>query len=128
MKKQTFFLSLCLFLSAFAFAQKSTTAKLPVVFGKYGCTASKYNNGFYEYLPKGSFVLAKNGSYTYNGLAKPSTGTFKVDAASGEISFSGGYLDKGTATPIAGKANRYTLVFPTIPDGRWTCGLTDEKK
>ena len=68
-----------------------------MVYGKYSCTASKYNNGFYEYLPKGSFVLAKNGSYTYNGFSKPSKGTFKVDAATGVISFSGGYFDKGAA-------------------------------
>jgi hypothetical protein len=79
-------------------------------------------------LPKGSFVLTKNGTYTYNGFAKPSSGTFKVDAATGVISFSGGYFDKGTATPMGGRANRYYIVFPTIPDNRWTCSLMDEKK
>jgi hypothetical protein len=96
--------------------KKSTTLK----YGKYNCTASKYVNGAYEYLPKGSFVLNKNGTYAYNGFAKPSTGTFSVDA-NGVISFKGGYLDNGQATPMEGEQNRYYLVFPTIPDGRWTC-------
>ena len=89
-------------------------------YGKYNCTASRYAGGSYEYLPKGSFLLNKNGSYAYNGFSKPSTGTFMVDA-NGVISFKGGYLDKGQATPMEGQENRYYLVFPTIPDGRWTC-------
>lgn len=89
-------------------------------YGKYNCTASKYSGGSYEYIAKGSFVLNKNGSYAYNGFSKPSTGTFTVDA-NGIVSFKGGYLDKGRATPMEGQENRYYLVFPTIPDGRWTC-------
>ncbi|HET7896927.1 MAG TPA: hypothetical protein VFL47_04645 [Flavisolibacter sp.] len=126
MKKRSFFFALTVLLSSVVFAQKAV-APSNIKYGKYGCTASKYNNGFYEFLPKGSFVLAKNGSYTYNGFAKPSSGTFKVDTK-GVIAFSGGYLDKGAATPIQGKENRYYLVFPTIPDGRWTCSFIEEKK
>ena len=95
-------------------------AKGSLKYGKYNCTASKYAGGSYEYLPKGSFILSKNGTYAYNGFAKPSTGSFSVDAK-GVISFKGGYLDKGQATPMEGQGNRYYLVFPTIPDGRWTC-------
>ena len=98
----------------------------PVKFGKYNCTASKYSNGSYEYLPKGSFVLSKDGSYTYNGFEKPSTGKFKTDA-SGVISFTGGYFDGGEATPIEDRENRYYVVFPTIPDNRWTCSWVSEK-
>ena len=93
-------------------------------YGKYNCTASKYSNGSYEYIPKGSFVLNKNGSYAYNGFSKPSTGTFSVDSK-GIISFKGGYLNKGQATPMEGEQDRYYLVFPTIPDGRWTCRLVE---
>ena len=103
-------------------AANSTTAKAAtsVKYGKYGCTASKYSDGYYQYIPKGSFVLLQNGTYTYNGFSKPSSGKFNVDAK-GIISFTGGYLDKGEATPMEGQENRYYLVFPTIPDGRWTC-------
>ncbi|WP_121352940.1 hypothetical protein [Flavisolibacter nicotianae] len=126
MKKHLLLLAVSLFVSLFLSAQ-APTAKA-VQYGKYGCTASTYKNGYYEFLPKGSFVLAKGGSYTYLGFSKPSSGTFKVDGASGVISFRGGYFDKGVATPIEGKPNRYYLVFPTIAGGRWTCGLTEEKK
>lgn len=110
------------------------TTKLPakekaeavVKYGKYGCTASRYNNGSYEYLPKGSFVLSKNGGYTYNGFSKPSSGSYTI-STTGIIQFKGGYFDKGEATPIEGYANRYYLVFPTIPDNRWTCSLQKEE-
>lgn len=97
-----------------------------VKYGKYNCTASKYSNGSYEYLPKGSFVLSKDGSYTYHGFEKPSTGKFKTND-SGIISFTGGYFDGGEATPIEGRENRYYVVFPTIPDNRWTCSWVSEK-
>lgn len=97
-----------------------------VKYGKYNCTASKYSNGSYEYLPKGSFVLSKDGSYTYNGFEKPSTGKFGTND-SGIISFTGGYFDGGEATPIEGRENRYYVVFPTIPDNRWTCSWVSEK-
>ena len=97
-----------------------------VKYGKYGCTASKYVNGFYEYLPKGSFTLAKNGSYAYYGFEKPSNGTYKVDA-NGVISFKGGYFNGGMAKPMEDRENRYYIVFPANPDNRWTCSWVAEK-
>jgi hypothetical protein len=128
MKSLFFCLLFSIFFLPAAFAQKSSrtpkkvsqTATATIKYGKYGCTASKYVNGFYEFQPRGSFVLAKNGSYTYYGFEKPSTGTFKVDAK-GVISFKGGYFNGGQATPMEDRENRYYLVFPTIPDNRWTC-------
>ncbi|WP_207428806.1 hypothetical protein [Pedobacter sp. SYSU D00535] len=102
--------------------REAASAQASVRFGKYGCTASKYSDGSYTYIPKGSFQLNKNGTYAYNGFSKASTGTFSVDA-SGVISFRQGYFNGGQATPIQGYDNRYYLVFPTIPDGRWTCSL-----
>ena len=105
---------------------ESKTGASIVKYGKYSCTAMKYINGQYEYLAKGSFVLSKDGSYTYYGFEKPSIGKFKVDA-SGVISFSGGYFKGGEATPMEGQDNRYYVVFPTIPDGRWTCSWVSEK-
>lgn len=104
----------------------NTVAKSVLKYGKYGCTASKYVNGSYEYLPKGSFVLMPNGNYTYNGFEKPITGKYKTDA-SGVIAFSSGYFKGGEATPVEGWENRYYLVFPTIPDNRWTCSWMAEK-
>lgn len=95
-----------------------------IQYGKYGCTASKYSNGSYTYLPKGSFTLNKNGSYTYHGFEKPITGNFKVES-SGIITFTSGYFKDGQATPMEDRPNRYYLVFPTIPDGRWTCSLLE---
>lgn len=104
-----------------------TKAARPVLkYGKYKCTASRYINGRYEYPAKGSFVLSKSGSYTYYGFSKPSVGKFKIDA-SGVISFTGGYFNGGKATPIEDQENRYYIVFPTIPDGRWTCSWVSEK-
>ncbi len=96
------------------------------VFGKYGCTASKYSNGSYEYIPRGSFVITKDGNYTYYGFEKPSNGTFTVDAE-GNLSFKDGYFDKGGAEKID-RPNKFFLVFPTIPDNRWTCGLLVDDK
>ena len=95
-----------------------------VVYGKYGCTASKYRNGGYEYIPRGFFTLEKGGRYTYNGFEKPSTGTFTVDEQ-GNLHFKGGYFDGGKAEKID-RPNKYFLVFPSNPDNRWTCGLVEE--
>lgn len=125
MKKHVFFLSFCLLLSAFVFAQKGIAGTPKLVFGKYGCSASKYSNGSYEFLPRGSFVLAPNGTYAYNGFAKPSTGTFTVDK-SGVVHFKGGYFNGGEATPMKDRENRFYLVFPTNPDNRWTCSLMEK--
>jgi hypothetical protein len=118
-------LSLLFILTACGQSKTASPKKAAAIkYGKYNCTASKCSGGSYEYIAKGSFVLNKNGSYAYNGFSKPSTGTFSVDAK-GVISFKGGYLDKGQATPMEGEQNRYYLVFPTIPDGRWTCRLIE---
>lgn len=106
--------------------QGKTGTPAAVKYGRYGCTASKYVNGAYEYAPKGSFVLAPNGSYTYYGFAKPSAGKFSVNAA-GVVSFSGGYFTGGQATPIEGRENRYYVVFPANPDNRWTCSWSAAK-
>lgn len=59
MKKHLLFLAVSFFVSLVLYAQMPT-AKV-VQYGKYGCTASTYKNGYYEYLPKGSFVLGKGG-------------------------------------------------------------------
>jgi len=110
-------------IAANAESSLSSAADGKLVFGKYGCTASKYRNGSYEYIPRGSFVISKDGKYAYNGFEQPSKGTFTVTDA-GAIQFKGGYLDGGEATPID-RPNKFFLVFPTIPDNRWTCGLAD---
>jgi hypothetical protein len=114
----------CLFLITFsltAHAQEKTTT---LKFGTYGCTASKYRNGSYEYIPRGSFIITKGGTYTYSGFQKPSSGKFTVDAK-GNLLFKGGYLDGGKAEKID-RPNKFFLVFPSIPDNRWTCGCTDK--
>jgi hypothetical protein len=93
--------------------------------GKYGCVSSKFKaaSGTYEFSPRGAFTVSANGEYSYLGFEKPSNGKFIFDQKSGKISFSGGYLDKGEATPIKGDSNRFYLVTPTLPEHRWTCGL-----
>jgi hypothetical protein len=99
--------------------EKSTALK----YGKYGCTASKYRNGSYEYILRGSFLITKDGKYTYSGFQKPSTGKFIVDK-SGNLLFKGGYLNGGKAEKID-RPNKFFLVFPANPDNRWTCGCSD---
>jgi hypothetical protein len=93
--------------------------------GTYGCVSSKFNaaSGSYEFTPRGSFTVSANGEYSYQGFEKPSKGKFDFNADSGKIDFTGGYLDKGEATPIKGDKNRFYLVTPTLPGNRWTCGL-----
>lgn len=93
-------------------------------YGKYGCTASQYRNGSYEYIPRGAFTITPKGQYTYYGFKKPSTGTFTVDKE-GNLLFKGGYLDGGKAEKID-RPNKFFLVFPTNPDHRWTCTLVRE--
>ena len=102
-------------------AKKAAVTPSPLVFGKYGCTASKYNGGFVQYTPKGSFVIEKNGRYTYYGFKKPSAGTFTVDKK-GNLLFKGGYFDGGEAEKID-RPNKFFLTFPANPDHRWTCSL-----
>lgn len=113
----TLIISLIFSLSSFVVSAQDTNWALK--YGKYSCTASKYRNGSYEYLPRGSFTIAKNGTYSYLGFEKPSTGKFSVDKV-GNLLFSGGYLDKGQAEKID-RPNKFFLVFPTNPDNRWTC-------
>jgi hypothetical protein len=122
MKKQfalTITLIFCLVL--FTRAQKDPT---PIKYGKYSCTASKYRNGSYEYIPRGSFTIAKNGTYTYLGFKKPSQGKFSIDK-NGNLLFKGGYFDKGKAEKID-RPNKFFVVFPTIPDNRWTCSCVEK--
>jgi len=103
---------------------KAQATVSPLKYGKYGCTSSKYTGGYYQYTPHGSFVLNKDGTYTYLGFKKPSTGSFTADAK-GNLLFKGGYLDGGLATKID-RPNKFFLVFPSIPDNRWTCGCVDK--
>ena len=93
--------------------------------GRYGCTSSAYSaaSGAYEYTPRGSFEVATNGAYRYHGLRNPSAGRYTYDATAGKIAFQGGYLNRGVATAMEDRPGRFYLVFPTIPGGRWTCGL-----
>ena len=127
MKRKTlanlvFAVIIALALAGISFSQTSDG----LVYGKYGCTSTKYNSrsGYYEYTPHGSFTITARGKYTYYGFEQPSTGTFTVDAE-GNLNFRGGYLDAGVATKID-RPNKFFLVFPTIPDNRWTCGLADK--
>ncbi len=109
-------------------SQPAQGATSSLALGKYGCTSSRYDSssGFYEYTPRGSVVLSADGSYHYLGLETPSPGRYSYDSTSGKITFRSGYLDHGEATPMDDRLDRYFLVFPTIPGGRWTCGLADE--
>jgi hypothetical protein len=109
-------------------SQPARDATSSLAVGKYGCTSSSYNSssGFYEYTPRGSVVLSADGTYRYLGFETPILGRYRYDSTSGKITFQGGYLDHGEATPLDDRPNRYFLVFPTIPGGRWTCGLADQ--
>lgn len=120
MKKALFYTLFC-FLLMIPFMGWSQKTNLDLTYGKYSCTASKYSNGNYEFIGRGSFTLHKNGTYTYHGFEKPSTGKFVVDQ-SGNLLFSGGYFDKGKAEKTD-RPHQFLLVFPTNPDNRWTCSL-----
>jgi hypothetical protein len=113
----------CAILLFCAFSAQAQAATL--THGKYGCVSSKFKaaSGTYEFSPRGAFTVSANGDYSYLGFEKPSNGKFSFDQKSGKIAFSGGYLDKGEATPIKGESKRFYLVTPTLPGHRWTCGL-----
>lgn len=113
---QVFILALPIIINA---QEKSTNLK----YGKYGCTAAKYRNGSYEYIPRGSFKISKDGKYIYSGFTTPSAGTFIIDT-SGNLLFKSGYLKGGKAEKID-RPNKFFLVFPANPDNRWTCGCID---
>ncbi len=91
--------------------------------GKYGCVASKYRNGEYEFIPRGSVILKSGGNYSYLGFEEPSTGKFETDAA-GNILFHGGYLKDGKAEKTD-REGKYLLTFPANPDNRWTMSFAD---
>jgi len=98
----------------------------PIV-GKYGCTESRYDAtaAAYVFDTKGSLVLMSGGRYEYLGLARPSIGRYRLDAGTGRLSFSAGYLRGGEATPMAGQPDRWHLTAPAI-GARWTCGRSEE--
>lgn len=110
-------------LPSITFAQSKTQNAISktLVYGKYGCTASKYSGGFVKYSPKGTFTIEKSGKYTYNGFQKPSTGTFTIDK-DGNLLFKGGYFDGGKAEKID-RPNKFFLTFPANPDNRWTASF-----
>lgn len=105
--------------------QAKNQAPSDLKFGKYGCTASKYSNGSIEYIPRGSFTISPDGTYKYFGFMEPRSGTFTIDK-DGNLFFKGGYFDGGKAEKID-RPNKFFLVFPTIPDNRWTCGWISDK-
>lgn len=120
--KNFYFLAIALIV--FSWSGKAQNTAAAVKYGKYGCTASKYTGGSYEYTPKGSFTLKKDGTYTYEGFQKPSKGIFTVDAK-GNLVFKGGYFDGGKADKTD-RPNKFFLVFPSNPDNRWTCSCIDK--
>ncbi|MCC3152048.1 hypothetical protein Q3A66_09335 [Hymenobacter sp. BT770] len=105
-------------------ATAQAAPKSNLKYGKYGCTATKYKGGFYEFIPHGSFTINADGTYFYSGFEKPSKGKFSVDK-DGNLLFAGGYLDKGKAEKID-RPDKFFLVFPTIPDNRWTCSCVEK--
>jgi len=117
-------LFILLFILIFPIVISAQVKPTGLKYGKYGCTASKYRNGSYEYIPRGSFVITKDGKYTYSGFKTPSTGKFSVDQK-GDITFKGGYLNGGKAEKID-RPNKFFLVFPANPDNRWTCGCVEK--
>src|SRR6476661_8264128 len=117
-------MAVLIFLTALSPLVSAAQASTSLKYGKYSCTASRFNGSYIEYTPRGSFTIAKNGSYSYLGFKKPSQGKFAVDKQ-GNLLFTGGYLDKGKAEKID-RPNKFFLVFPTIPDNRWTCTCTEK--
>lgn len=115
MKRNFLIIALIFGVAAVALAQN---LNWPLKYGKYSCTASKYSNGSYEFIPRGSFVITKDKKYTYNGFEKPSSGTYSIDK-DGNLLFKGGYFDGGKAEKTD-RENKFLLVFPSNPDNRWT--------
>lgn len=103
---------------------ETTIKKGSLKFGKYGCTSSVYTSNGYEYQGRGFITLSESGDYSYEGFKEPSKGKYTVDEK-GNLHFKGGYLDAGEATKID-RPDKFFLVFPTIPDNRWTMGLIED--
>ena len=124
---ESMFYSLPVPFTPVSFAESKTGNKpaFKVTFGKYGCTATKYRNGSYEYISRGSFTLNKDGKYNYTAAEKSSSGTFTIDKK-GNLHFKGGYFNGGIAERID-RLNNFLLVFPANPDNRWTCTLAINK-
>ncbi len=104
-------------------AKEKGGAQVNARLGKYGCVASKYRNGEYEFIPRGSVILRSGGNYSYQGFEEPSTGTFSTDT-DGNIFFNGGYLKDGKAEKTD-REGKYLLTFPANPDNRWTMTFVD---
>lgn len=103
---------------------ETTIKKGSLKFGKYGCTSSVYTSNGYEYHGRGFITLSESGDYSYEGFKEPSKGKYTVDDK-GNLHFKGGYLDAGEASKID-RPDKFFLVFPTIPDNRWTMGLVED--
>lgn len=103
---------------------QTQTKPAPLKYGKYGCTVSKFVGGSYQYTPKGSFTIQKDGTYFYEGFNQKSKGTFKADKE-GNLLFTGGYFDGGKAEKID-RPDKFFLTSPTLPDHRWTCGYVEK--
>lgn len=99
----------------------SPPASEALAFGKYGCTGSEFRGGEALYIPRGSFTIARNGTYAYYGFEKPSQGKFSANAK-GDLLFQGGYFNGGKAEKID-RPHKFFLVFPANPDHRWVCAL-----
>ncbi|UBV44671.1 hypothetical protein LAJ19_16025 (plasmid) [Deinococcus taeanensis] len=97
----------------------------PLKPGKYACNTQSYDTAsqMTVFNPKGSVVLSAKGSYQYLGFQTPSTGTFKTDSASRTVSFQGGHLSGGVATPMVQRLGRFYLTAPRIGE-RWACGAS----
>lgn len=99
------------------------TKDWPLKFGKYSCTASKFKNGSFDFIARGSVILTKDKKYSYLGFEKPSNGTYITDN-SGNLLFKGGYLNGGQAERTD-RTNKFLLTFPSNPDNRWTLTLIE---
>lgn len=103
------------------------TAAWPRV-GSYGCaeTITRMRNGSYEFEfePRGLVVLEAGGRYTDPFGVK---GSYRTLASGDSAAFTGGLLDRATATPIEDEPDRIRIEIPTENRSRrWTCSLKDD--
>jgi len=97
-----------------------TTAGYALFYGDYVCYPSSSTGGFED--PKGTISLRAGGTYTFRG----SSGRYKYSAATGEITWTSGYLSADTNTTKF-RRNRATaqidITFKTAKgDLDWGCG------